>query len=102
MSSAYARGASGAARDRFATALGSPGEAVVRVRDDDIPEVTLQVLSAVVATLDGSTWLAETPEGTKILFETRCSGAYPYSHHRHVLRESGSHGNVRGDVLPTG
>ena len=50
-----------------------------------IPEVTLQVLSPAAATLDGSTWLAEMPEGTKILFETRCSGAYPYSHHRHGL-----------------
>ena len=65
--------------------IGSPGEAVVRVRDDDIPEVTLQVLSPAAATLDGSTWLAEMPEGTKILFETRCSGAYTYSHHRHGL-----------------
>ena len=66
--------------------IGSPGEAVVRVRDDDISEVTLQVLSPAAATLDGSTWLAEMPEGTKILFETRCgSGAYPYSHHRHGL-----------------
>ena len=50
--------------------IGSPGEAVVRVRDDDIPEVTLQVLSPAAATLDGSTWLAEMPEGTKPLLRS--------------------------------
>ena len=83
--------------------IGSPGEAVVRVRDDDIPEVTLQVLSPAAATLDGSTWLAEMPEGTK----RSCSKPVapeltPTRTTVTVLRESGSHGNVRGDVLPTG
>ncbi len=60
--------------------IGSPSEAAVRVQDDDIPEVTLRVLSPEGLTLEGGTWVGEMPEGTKIAFEILCTGSYTYSH----------------------
>ena len=34
----------------------------MRVRDDDIPEVTFHALSPAGLTLDGTTWVGEIPE----------------------------------------
>ena len=71
--------------DEYPYAIGSPSEAVVRVRDDDIPEVTFHALSPAGLTLDGTTWVGEIPEGTRIGFETRCSGGSEHSHFNSFL-----------------
>ena len=64
---------------------GYPRSAAVRVRDDDIPEVTLHAVSPAGLTLDGGTWVGDILEGNKVRFETRCSGGYEYSHDRSFL-----------------
>ena len=65
--------------------IGHPNTAAVRVRDDDIPEVTFHALSPAGLTLDGDTWVGDILEGNKVRFETRCSGGYQYSHPRSFL-----------------
>ena len=60
--------------------IGHPNNAAVRVRDDDIPEVTFHPVSPAGLTLDGDTWVGDILEGNKVRFETRCSGGYEYSH----------------------
>ena len=57
-----------------------PNRVVVRVRDDDIPEVTLHAVWPADLTLEGDTWVGDISEGTKVRFETRCSGDHAYSH----------------------
>ena len=64
---------------------GHPGTAAVRVRDDDVPEVTFHAVSPAGLTLDGDTWVGDILEGNKVRFETRCSGGYEYSHARSFL-----------------
>ena len=64
---------------------GHPRTAAVRVRDDDIPEVTFHALSPAGLTLAGDTWVGDILEGNKVRFETRCSGGYEYSHDRSFL-----------------
>jgi len=65
--------------------IGYPGTAAVRVRDDDIPEVTFHAVSPAGLTLEEDTWVGDILEGNKVRFATRCSGAYDYSHHRSFL-----------------
>ena len=60
--------------------IGHPNNAAVRVRDDDIPEVTFHPVSPAGLTLDGDIWVGDILEGNKVRFETRCSGGYEYSH----------------------
>ena len=64
---------------------GHPRTAAVRVRDDDIPEVTFHAVSPAGLTLVGNTWVGDILEGNKVRFETRCSGGYEYSHDRSFL-----------------
>ena len=64
---------------------GHPRTAAVRVRDDDIPEVTFHAVSPAGLTLAGDTWVGDILEGNKVRFETRCSGGYEYSHDRSFL-----------------
>ena len=65
--------------------IGHPSTAAVRVRDDDIPEVTFHAVSPAGLTLEGGTWVGDILEGNKVRFETRCSGGYDYSHPRSFL-----------------
>ena len=65
--------------------IGHPSTAAVRVRDDDIPEVTFHAVSPAGLTLEGDTWVGDILEGNKVRFETRCSGGYAYSHPRSFL-----------------
>ena len=65
--------------------IGRPNSATVRVRDDDIPEVTFHAVSPAGLTLEGDTWVGDILEGNKVRFETRCSGGYEYSHARSFL-----------------
>ena len=65
--------------------IGRPNSAAVRVRDDDIPEVTFHAVSPAGLTLEGDTWVGDILEGNKVRFETRCSGGYEYSHSRSFL-----------------
>ena len=65
--------------------IGRPNSAAVRVRDDDIPEVTFHAVSPAGLTLQGDTWVGDILEGNKVRFETRCSGGYEYSHSRSFL-----------------
>ena len=65
--------------------IGHPNTAAVRVRDDDIPEVTFHAVSPAGLTLDGDTWVGDILEGNKVRFETRCSGKFEYSHPRSFL-----------------
>ena len=64
---------------------GHPRTAAVRVRDDDIPEVTFHAVSPAGLTLEGDTWVGDILEGNKVRFETRCSGGYESSHSRSFL-----------------
>ncbi len=65
--------------------IGYPGTAAVRVRDDDIPEVTFHAVSPAGLTLEEDTWVGDILEGNRVRFATRCSGGYDYSHHRSFL-----------------
>ena len=65
--------------------IGHPNHAAVRVRDDDIPEVTFHAVSPAGLTLAGDTWVGDILEGNKVRFETRCSGEFEYSHPRSFL-----------------
>ena len=65
--------------------IGRPNSATVRVRDDDIPEVTFHAMAPAGLTLEGGTWVGDILEGNKVRFETRCSGGYEYSHPRSFL-----------------
>jgi hypothetical protein len=64
---------------------GHPRTAAVRVRDDDVPEVTLHAVFPAGLALQGGTWVGDILEGNKVRFETRCSGGYQYSHPRSIL-----------------
>ena len=57
------------------------GYAQVHIRDDDIPTVTISLVTAPTGTttLEGDTWVVDIVEGNSISWMMSCSGNYEYS-----------------------